>query len=81
MSHPEVVKYQDPKSVLVVGQKGRIAQLYCPFRVQCIQPLEQIPKDTWVYVEGVFLHPRYKLTYWINRRLYPYQYFRIELFH
>jgi len=79
MSIPEVIKYQDPKSLLVIGEHGQLRQLFVPFKVKCVQPLEHIPANTWVYVEAVFLHPRHRLIYWINQRLYPYDQFRIEV--
>jgi hypothetical protein len=79
MNPDDFIKLQDTKSVLVVGQAGKLRQLHVPFRVQCIEPVERIPEHTWVYVERVLMHPRYLLLYGINQRFYPYRHFRIEL--
>ena len=79
MSQADIVKYQDPKSILVIGQHGKLRQLYVPFRVRCIQPLERVPLDALVYVELVMMHPKYVLLYWANQQAYPYHHFRIEL--
>jgi hypothetical protein len=77
MSAPDV-EYRDHSSVLVVKGSGELCQLFVPFRVQCIHPLERIPEYTWVYVNGVFPHPKYRMIYWINQRLHPYHHFQIH---
>lgn len=79
MSTHEVIKFQDPKSILVVNERGTMKQLFTPFRVKCIEPYENIPLDSYVYVEQVFLHRKYLLLYWINQRLIPYHYFAFQI--
>lgn len=79
MSLVETIKYQDPRRILVVGTKGAIRELHCPFRVQCIEGLDHVPLNSWVYVDGVFLHRKHRILYHINQRFYPYHFFRIEL--
>jgi DNA repair protein RadC len=79
MTDVNVPKLQDPKSLLVVSSKGQMRQLFVPFRVECIHPVEHIRLNTHVFVEGVFLHRKYILIYFINQRLYPYFHFRIPL--
>jgi hypothetical protein len=81
MSEQATVKYQDPKSLLVVNSKGILRVLYVPFTVKCIQPVKNIPVNTTLYVEGVYLHRKYLLVYHINQSMYPYVYFRIDLSH
>jgi hypothetical protein len=79
MSSKEVVKYQDPKSILVVNPQGHMRHLFTPFRVKCIEPLEQIPVGAFVFVDAVFLHRKYLLLYWVNQRLVPYHHFTFEI--
>jgi hypothetical protein len=79
MSASDLIQYQDWNRVLVVKGSGDIVQLFVPFRVVCIHPLNRIPINTRVYVNGVFLHPKFRLVYWINQRLYPYHYFQIQI--
>jgi len=79
MSVREVVRYQDPKSILVINHQGQIRQLFVPFRVVCIETVQNIPKGSLVYVESVFLHRKYILLYWINQRLIPYSFFSIQI--
>ena len=78
MSAPDVVQYQDPKSILVVTKTGKVRQLFVPFTVRCSTPVEGIPENTRLYVDLVLKHKRYLLLYWINQKPYPYYYFRIE---
>lgn len=79
MSTPDIIKYQDPKSVLVVNDKGKIRQVFTPFKVQCMEAIEHIPLSSIVYVEAVFMHKQYVLLYFINQRLFPYHHFRIQV--
>lgn len=76
MSAPEMVKY-DAKSLLVVNDKGLIRQLFTPFKVQCIEPVESIPALSFVFVDAVLMHKKYVLLYWINQKPIPYHHFRV----
>jgi len=79
MSSREVIMYQDPKSILVINEKGQMKQLFIPFRVKCIEAVQNIPVGSFVFVESVFLHRKYLLLYWINQTLIPYNYFTIQI--
>lgn len=79
MSLKDAVLFQDPKSVLVVSDKGLLRQLFVPFRVQCVIAHERIPVDSYVFVDAVFLHRKYLLLYWINQTLIPYHHFTINI--
>jgi hypothetical protein len=80
MSSKEVVLFQNPKSILVVTQKGQMRQLFTPFRVICIEALDQIPLDCIVFVDAVFLHREHRLLYWVNNsRLVPYHHFAFQI--
>jgi hypothetical protein len=78
MSQQQTVKYQDPKSLWVVTGQGRLRLLYVPFAVKCILPVKNMPVNTTLFVEAVYLHRKYLLVYHINQSLYPYSYFRID---
>jgi hypothetical protein len=79
VSLPDVVKYQDPKCVLVVNDKGKMKQVFTPFKVQCIEEVDQIPFQSFVYVDAVLIHKKYVLLYFINQKPYPYHHFRIQI--
>lgn len=80
MSFKETVKYQDPKSLLVITDKGQLRQLFVPIRAQCIKAVDQIPVGSWVYVDAIFLHRKFLLLYWINNsRLLPYHCFTFPI--
>lgn len=79
MSSAEVVKLQDPKSLLVITIQGQLRHLFLPIRAQCIGQVEHIPTGAYVYIEAAFSHKTHRLIYWIGGRLYPYHYFLINL--
>lgn len=79
MSVQDVIRYQDPKSILIVNEKGQIRQLFVPFRVKCIEAVQNIPVNSYVYVDSVFLHRKYLLLYFINQRLIPYNHFTFQI--
>lgn len=79
MSVKDVVKFQDPKSILIVNSEGKMRQLFVPFRVKVIEPVEGLPLNSFVFVDSVFLHRKYLLLYWINQRLIPYHHFTLNI--
>ena len=54
-------------------------RLYIPFKVLCIEPIEQIQVNSWLYVDEVFEDPDDKLLYKINGNLYAYKHFTIQI--
>jgi hypothetical protein len=81
MSEETTVKFQNPKNLWVVNGMGNLRILYVPFTVKCIRPVKNIPLNTTLYVEGVYIHRKYLILFHINQSLYPYNYFRIDLPH
>jgi hypothetical protein len=71
--------YYNSNVLLVVNQLGLIRVLYTPFRVQCIEPIDQIRLNTWVYVEEVFSSPKDELVYLIYGHSYSYKNFRVQV--
>ncbi len=74
-----VIMRHDGKSVLVVTEKGALRTLFVPFKVRCIHPVENIPENSYVFVELVIMDNRYRLLYWINQRMIPYDRFSIRV--
>ena len=60
MDPPHQIKYVDDKSILLINKMGKLKQLFVPFKVQCIEPTENIQPETWVYVEQVAQHHEFK---------------------
>jgi hypothetical protein len=77
VSQQETVRYQDPRSVLVVSHKGLLRQVFVPIKLLCVEGVEQIPVGSYVFADAVFLHKKYRLLYWICGRLIPYHFFTI----
>lgn len=67
----------DPKSLLVVNKVGVLRRVYAPFKVICIKPVENIAKDTQVYVDAVFSTINGELYFFIFWNPYPHTCFRL----
>ncbi len=67
------------KSALFITGKGKLTTIYCPFRVICVMPVNDIPLDTWVYVDAVVSHPEYIIAYLILNDYYPYNCFYLPI--
>jgi hypothetical protein len=73
------VQFVDPFTVLVINAKGFMRQVYCPFRVICIQQVGHIPPNTWIYMDGVWEDKTNRLLYLVSGKLYPYYCFRLQI--
>ena len=71
--------FYNSNAIVVVNPQGLIRVLYCPFRVQCISPINHIPMNMWVYVEEVLHTKEDELVYQICGQVYPYSNFKIEV--
>lgn len=71
---------QNPNCILLVNSKGKLRQLFVPFKIQCVEPIGTIIINTWVYVESVVEHPDYKIMYLIYNKWYPFNCFRITIY-
>jgi hypothetical protein len=71
--------FYDSFSILVINPSGKIRQLYCPFLVKCIHPIDGIEENTCVYVEQVTRDLNEKLSYLIGGKLYIYSKFKINI--
>ena len=50
---PPQISYVDYNSILIINPKGKMRQLFVPFRVQVIQDTTILKRNTWVFVEEV----------------------------
>ncbi len=69
----------DPNSIIVINQKGHLRKLYCPFRVLCIESINNIHYNNWCYVDRVEKDPVALMLYIIGSQRYPYRYFHIYI--
>jgi hypothetical protein len=76
---PPQINYVDHNSILIINPKGKMRQLYVPFRVQVVQDTTILKIHTWVYVEEVMPHDQTKLLYRITTHWWPYHIFRIQI--
>ena len=72
-------QYCDNNSILLVNSKGQIRRLYCPFKVQCIDPIDNIRFGIWVYVEEVKSSSKDQLLYLIHGQEYQHRHFCISI--
>lgn len=74
---PPQINYVNNNSILIINQKGKIRQLFVPFKVQLICDTSILKKDTWVLVEEVQPHHQYKMLYRVTKHWWPYDLFKI----
>jgi len=80
MNTKDVVRFQDPKSLLIVNERGQMRQLFVPIRARCIVAVNQIPAGSWVFIDAIFLHRKFLILYWVNNsQLLPYHHFTFQI--
>lgn len=67
----------NPYEILVLTPKGELRRLGCPFRVLCIQAIEELEHNSFCYVQKVEQVLYNSIYYRIGERYYPHTYFRI----
>lgn len=75
MRQKDIITYMDNRSLLVINDKGKMKQLFAPFRVQVIQPYHSLLRYTMVYVEEIKFSRKYILLYRILDQWIPYYHF------
>jgi len=78
MDPPEIY-FEDPYSLMLVNQKGKMKWLYTPFRVFVKDEIGKFKTETWVYVEGVAEHREYRILFLISSFWYPYPFFKLPM--
>ena len=76
---PPQITYIDHNSILVINPRGKIRQIFVPFRVQVMQETTILKINTRVIVEDVMSHDQHKLLYRITSHWWPYHIFRIQI--
>lgn len=76
---PPQINYINHNSILIINPKGKIRQLFTPFKVQLINDISILKKNSWVVVDLVKASPSYKLMFRIGSKWYPYHLFRITI--
>ena len=76
---PPQISYVDYNSILIINPKGKMRQLFVPFRVQVIQDTNTLKRNTWVFVEEVQAHDQHKMLYRVISLWWPYHLFRIQV--
>ena len=61
--NPLHINYVDHRSILVINSKGKIRQLYVPFKVKVLLSTEYLKEGSNTYVEEVQTHVVYLLIY------------------
>jgi hypothetical protein len=79
MEEDLIYQYYDPSTLLVINAKGVIRTVHTPFRVLCVQTIDPIPLNAWVYVEEVHSGANSELYFLIYGRQLPHSYFRLPL--
>jgi len=79
MESPLKIKYCDDKSIYLINTSGKLRQLFVPFKVQCIKAAGNIKPQSWVYVEQVAQHHKYRIVYRVFDNWLPYSYFIIMI--
>ncbi len=71
--------YYNSNALLVVNPKGLIRVVHTPFRALCINAIDDIPINTWVYVEEVLCTSKYELIYIIHGKLFAHKHFTLTV--
>ena len=79
MEEDYVYQYYDPKTLLLVNQKGVIKTLHVPFRVECVEKAEGMTEGVIVYVEEVHTNEKAELFFLVFGRTYLHSHFRLLL--
>ncbi len=77
MKNGYTIGYGSKNSILLINALGRIRELYTPFRVKVGEDVEDLKKDTYVYVEEVASTQDGKLMYITDTGAYLHSSFRI----
>lgn len=76
MSPPEI-KYYDNHSLIVINPIGRIRQIFTPFKAQVIESNSEFKINSWVYIEEIMSHKKYRIIYRIGDKWWPYNTFKL----
>jgi len=69
--------FDNPFSMLVITNRGRLQRIYTPFRAKVTVMTSSFSPGTWVYVEEISGHDRYRLIYRVHRTWLPFHNFQL----
>lgn len=75
----QIIRYCDPKSVLIVTTIGRLIRVHCPFQVQVVQVVQPFWIGQTLTVTAVRTDHNLRLLYQIGGEAYHHHFFIIEL--
>jgi hypothetical protein len=78
MDYPSLA-FIDPYSILVINPSGKMKQLFVPFKAQVIGNDTHLVKDSWLIVEEIAAHNKYRLLYKVGIHWWPYYLFRLSV--
>lgn len=73
----ELLKYSSPYSILVVDEKQKLREVFCPFKVKSIQTFDKLLEGEMLLVDKVKLSSELKVIYQIRGRYFHYHHFAI----
>lgn len=74
-----LLKYSDPKSMLVVTNKNNLIELKCPFTVKVVKSVGDFKLNEFKTVEELKVSTNLKLVFIIEKEPFFYYYFDIIL--
>lgn len=75
----ELLKYSSPNSILVVDERQKLREVFCPFKVMSFQAFDIFIEGETYLVDKVKISAELKLVYQIKGRCFHYHHFVIIL--
>ena len=75
----DMVQYYDSYSILIINQQSKMRRVYTPFKVLCIESIDELMENSTLYVDEVFEDEDDLLLYKICGNLYAYNHFTIQV--
>ena len=69
----------DDQSLIVINHHGRLRKIYCPFKVLCVEAVNNIAYNSWCYVESIQTKADTEIMYCISGFGYSYRHFHIYI--
>ena len=79
MKKVNIDSFVDDQSLIVINQNGHLRKIYCPFKVLCVEAVNNIPHQSWCYVESIQTKADTEIMYCILGRAYSYRNFHIYI--
>lgn len=73
----ELLKYINPRTILIVNQHKKLMELYCPFKVYIKQDVGELKKGQYVFVDLVKVTPEIITVFIIDGKGYYFYHFDI----